>query len=251
MEKHRLKMFCSYAHEDRQHLDQLLEHIKVLQHAGILDPWTDGSIQAGEEWASKISDNLEQSDIILLLVSSSFIASEYCYKIEMERAIELHEQGHAATIPIIVRPCYWQVTPFRKLQALPAGAKAVTTWENIDQAWADVTRGIGAKAEALAKDRTPEPLFEVFKEKAAQYRGRTRSAQPTLSHEEEMVLKFLGLWKRFWFNPARIANWGGEREGFEPFKKLKGRGLENILEQLAAKGLVKKNPEKPHMYKAV
>lgn len=246
---HHLKVFCSYAHADGEYLKQLLEHIKVLQHVGILDPWTDGSIRAGDEWASKISDNLEQSDIILFLVSSSFIASEYCYKIEMERALELHKDGQAAVIPIIVRPCFWNVTPFSKLEALPTDAKPITTWNNIDEAWTDVTRGINEKVEALSNDRVPELIHTEIEK----IQIKTRSITPVPSPEEQkkqLVLGFLKLWKRYWFNAARIANWGGQQKGFDLFKKLGSTQIKKVLNSLVSEGSVIRNPKKPHMYKA-
>jgi internalin A len=75
----------------------------------------------------KIDNNLEEADIILLLVSADFIASDYCYDIEMKRALERHESGEARVIPIIVRDVSWQSAPFGKLQALPINGKAVKT----------------------------------------------------------------------------------------------------------------------------
>ena len=82
----------------------------------------------GEDFGSEISRNLEDSQIILLLISSDFIASNYCYEAEMERALELHESGKARVIPVILRPCDWQSLPFVKFQALPVNGKAITKY---------------------------------------------------------------------------------------------------------------------------
>ena len=40
--------------------------------------------------------------------------------------------------------------PFGKLQALPEKGKAVTTWKNRDEAFADIARGIREVAKSLA-----------------------------------------------------------------------------------------------------
>src|SRR2546421_520659 len=82
--------------------------------------------------------------IILLLVSQYFMASDYCYGIEMMKAIKRHERGEAIVIPIILRPVHFQGTPFGKLQALPTDAKPVTSksWANRDEAFYDVAEGI-------------------------------------------------------------------------------------------------------------
>jgi hypothetical protein len=76
--------------------------------------------------------------VILLLVSKSFLASEYCYSKEMTRAMERHANGEARVIPIILKPCDWTGTPFAKLQALPANAKPISTWSDADEAYMDV-----------------------------------------------------------------------------------------------------------------
>ena len=65
------------------------------------------------------------AQIILLLISSDFIASDYCYSIEMQRALERHEKGEARVIPIILRSIDWKNSPFGKLQALPKDGTAV------------------------------------------------------------------------------------------------------------------------------
>ncbi|MGH7325546.1 MAG: AAA-like domain-containing protein, partial [Candidatus Rokuibacteriota bacterium] len=80
--------------------------------------------------------------VILLLVSADFVASEYCYDIEMRRALERHTRGQATVIPVIVRPVTWSGAPFAKLQALPKDGKAVTTWENRDAAFLEIAEGI-------------------------------------------------------------------------------------------------------------
>ena len=63
--------------------------------------------------------------MILLLVSADFMGSDYCYDIEMTRALERHEANEARVIPIIVREVAWHSAPFGKLQALPADGKVV------------------------------------------------------------------------------------------------------------------------------
>ncbi len=79
---------------------------------------------------------------MLLLVSASFLASNYCYEIEMKRAIARHEAGEARVIPVILRACDWKNAPFAKLQALPTDARAITSWPNRDEAFAEVAHGI-------------------------------------------------------------------------------------------------------------
>nr|VFJ56215.1 MAG: TIR domain-containing protein [Candidatus Kentron sp. FM]VFJ59002.1 MAG: TIR domain-containing protein [Candidatus Kentron sp. FM]VFK11939.1 MAG: TIR domain-containing protein [Candidatus Kentron sp. FM] len=138
-----IKLFYSYSHKDEGYRKRLETHLSVLKHQGIIGQWHDRKITAGTDWARQISENLESADIILLLVSADFLASEYCYDKETAHALKRHEEGSARVIPIILRPCDWRYgVPFNKLQALPKDAKPVSTWENDDEAFTNIARGI-------------------------------------------------------------------------------------------------------------
>lgn len=82
-------------------------------------------------------------------MSSSFLASDYCYAKEVQRAIERQRAAEAVVIPIILRPCDWHGAPFGNLQVLPRDGKAVTTWANKDEAWTEVAVGIRRAVEAM------------------------------------------------------------------------------------------------------
>jgi hypothetical protein len=122
---------------------ELETHLKLLQRQGTISVWQDRKITAGTEWKGQIDKNLESAQIIVLLVSADFIASDYCYDTEMKVALRRHEQQTAHIVPIILRKVdSWESAEFGKLQALPTGGKPVTLWADRDSAWADVTKGI-------------------------------------------------------------------------------------------------------------
>jgi len=137
-----VRLFYSYSHKDEDLRNELETHLKLLQRQRAIDTWHDREIKAGDGWKDKIDENLERADIILLLVSSDFIASDYCYEKEMTRAIERHEAGEATVIPVIVRDVNWVSAPFAKIQALPKNGEAVTLWDDKDTAWRNVSEGI-------------------------------------------------------------------------------------------------------------
>ncbi len=147
------RVFYSYSHKDAALRDELETHLAALKRSGTIQGWSDRAITGGQEWAGQIDANLEAAEIILLLVSADFIASDYCYDLEMTRALEKHAAGAARVIPIVLRPVDWESTPFHKLQALPTGAKAITTWANRDEAWVDVAKGIRNTIQSLADER--------------------------------------------------------------------------------------------------
>ncbi len=157
-----VKLFFSYAHEDEDLRNGLEEHLAILKRKGIISTWHDRKIGAGREWASEISNELESAQIILLLVSSSFIASDYCYSIEMDRALKRHKNGEALVIPIIIRPVFWEDAPFGKLQALPSRAKPVTKWGNRDEAFKDIAKGVADSVSKFTnKNISPKLLRSV------------------------------------------------------------------------------------------
>lgn len=158
-----IRVFYSYAREDERLRKKLETHLGLLQQQGLITGWHDRNISAGTEWAQEINDNLNTAQIILLLVSASFLASQYCYSREMIRALERHADGSARVIPIILRPVYWENAPFSHLQVLPKDAKPITKWANQDEAFFDVVKGIRDAIEGLGrKETSPETHFMLL-----------------------------------------------------------------------------------------
>jgi|GEM_PF-3385325 len=137
-----LDIFCSYSHHDEKMRQELEKHLTLFQRQGIGIIWHDRKIDAGEPWRGQIDSHLKSADIILLLVSPDFLASDYCYDIEMKKALERHDAGEVRVIPIILRPCDWQKAPFSKLQALPKDGKPVTRFRSRDEAYSNIAEGM-------------------------------------------------------------------------------------------------------------
>jgi hypothetical protein len=137
-----IKIFFCYAREDDDLRKQLAVHLSHLQRLRYITGWFDRDIQAGTDWEHEIETRLDAASIILLLISADFIASDYCYTVEMQRALEKQKAGTAHVIPIILRPTMWEDPPLSELQALPTGKKPITQWANQDEAWVDVVQGI-------------------------------------------------------------------------------------------------------------
>jgi internalin A len=141
-----VRLFCSYSL--RQEFDT---HVKLLQRQGVIDVWHDRQIPPGDEWKGHIDDELERANIVVLLVSADFLASDYCYEIEMGRALARHEAGDACVIPVIVSDVNWRSAPFGRLQPLPKDGKAVATWGPDRYARAPAWRNVAEGIERVAK----------------------------------------------------------------------------------------------------
>ncbi len=138
-----LRIFCGYAHEDQAHFRQLKAALAVLIRQEAVSIWHDGDLLPGDQWEYEIERELNTADIILLLISPAFITSDYCWSKEMHWAITRHTIGEARVIPILLKPTPgWKTTPLGALQALPTEAKPITTWNNRDQAFATIAKGI-------------------------------------------------------------------------------------------------------------
>ena len=146
-----IRLFISYAHRDEDLRLELDDHLSNLQRQQIISGWHDRRIAPGQEWADQIDNALNEAQIILLLISARFMASDYCYAKEMVRAIERHDAGEAVVIPIILSACDWQGAPFSKLQALPKDAKPIKNWNDRDEAWLDVVRGLRQVIDRLSR----------------------------------------------------------------------------------------------------
>ena len=155
-----INIFIAYTPEDRPFVTELETHLNVLERLGLVDKiWYDGLVEAGADWETTVLNALHNSDIILLLVSADFIASDFCYHQEMLQAVRLHEEGKVQTIPIIVRPCLWDKAPFAKLKVLPKNGLPVATqsWNHMDEPYAQIAEAIEQiilqiKKEALGGD---------------------------------------------------------------------------------------------------
>lgn len=144
-----VRVFFSYAQRDAPFRDELETHLSLLRRNGLIASWDDRQILAGESWEEASSQQVEEAELFLLLVSSSFLASEYIHSGELRTALTRHAKGLARVVPILVRPVDLSGSEIAKLQALPRNGKPVSTWANQDEAWLEVVQGIRAVVQSL------------------------------------------------------------------------------------------------------
>lgn len=151
-----LKIFISYSHKDAGLKDRFEGHLNALKRVKKFKSWSDTQINAGEEWHEKIMGELRTSQIIILLVSSDFISSAFCYEKEMEAAMEMYRSGQAIVIPVLLRSCNCKGHPFYSLQMVPSG-RAVDDG-NTDTAFAHVIEHIEASVDRLITERNTRDI---------------------------------------------------------------------------------------------
>lgn len=134
------RVFISYSHADDALRAEFDKHLSLMRRQGLIDVWSDHRIPPGGELEKHISAELEAADIIVLLVSPDFMASDYCFGIEMKRAMERHQEGSAIVVPVILRPVDWHTAPFGALKALPRDGRPVVKWPTLDDAFLDAVQ---------------------------------------------------------------------------------------------------------------
>ena len=217
-------LFFSYSHADEDLRDQLETHLSGLRRQGLVESWHDRRIIAGEEFGSAIDSHIDTANVILLLVSPDFIASDYCYEREMTRALERHQRGEARVIPVILRPCDWHDLPFGRLLATPRDGRPVTKWPSTDEAFLDIVTAIKRVLKEL------EPRVKRVVPRAAE------AAQP--SSGEPIRSSNLRIKKQF----TDLDRDKFRHEGFEYIAKF----FENTLEELS-----RRNPDVQQSFRRI
>ncbi len=138
-----VNIFIAYSRSDAAFLDELRRHLMPLTRASRIKVWYDGEIEAGRNWEAEIKKSLAGAEIIVLMVSSDSIGSDYFYGNEVAAALERHENGTARVVPLIIRACQWTETPLKNLQALPKDGRPVANWQPRDDGWFSAVEGIG------------------------------------------------------------------------------------------------------------
>ncbi len=232
-----LKLFVSYSHKDEILKEDLETHLSLLKRQNLVDYWSDRKILPGDNWEIKINNELEKADVILLLISSDFIASDYCYNNEVKKAVEMHNNGSKTVVPIILRDCDWQDTPFGKIQGLPKDAKPVLSkfWHNKDEAFLDIAKKI------------KEIIYKIIKDKEAKKLNKEEQKTTkvvTFDFEHEFVslnnnpYKYIGQVQNsvpHGFGKAEFEN-GDEYLGHWENGKISGRGIYSWKEGLTYAG---------------
>ncbi len=163
-----IAVFFSYADEDKTFLEDLLRHLNSLVREGLIRCFHRSHIPLGGAWREQVRKDMQAADIVLLLVSSYFIASDYCFQEEILPVMKRYKNGEARIIPVILRPVEWEQLAFGGLKSLPEG-KAVSMWSNQEEALSNIAKGVKGVLDdlkiklrdAFQNSEKPIPLWDV------------------------------------------------------------------------------------------
>ncbi len=152
-----IRLFCSYSRQDESLRRELETHLSMLKRQSLVT-WYDRLLEPGSNWDDRIKLEIDTAEIILLLVSPDFLASNYCYETEVARAIERHKAGTACVIPVLLRPTDIEGLELFKLMGYPKGLKPVTQWRDRDEAFVDVVKGIRQAVNKLLSQASSQSI---------------------------------------------------------------------------------------------
>jgi hypothetical protein len=177
-----IEVFISYSKQDKELRDGLLSHLRPLEGAGIIT-WHDRQILPGTRWDEQIKARLNAANIILLLISSDFLATDYCTQVEIPEALRRHKAGEATVMPVILRACAWKFTPLEAIQAYPEEAKPVVSWTYIDDAYTDVVNSVHLAATNIKERRSQQ---QAERERIQREQRRQAEEQERLRQAEQL-----------------------------------------------------------------
>lgn len=235
-------VYVAYSHADQKFFEQLQEHITAHRRAGLFDGFDHWKVSAVDRPTGTISESLEKADVMLLLISATFLASPYTFGAELARALEMHESGQIALLPVVVRPCDWDIAPFGGLRALPEGGGAVVSWNHAEEAWASVARSLRTLLAHLAAAQSrPDSDARWAGGTSPGARvprpARPEKTRPTgLSRQQLWVFDFLDAWDGWPFSVERIVHWGARQPGHEILTSLSEHEIRSALDALVKAG---------------
>ncbi len=159
-----VKIFISYSHKEPSYKDKLVESLRELETNGSIRIWTDRDIIPGQEWNKVIVDALHQADLIIFLISESFISSRYIKEIELKDAVERCNRGEVMLIPIVLKNREdLKSLPLKIYQDLPTGNIPVDEWKPVEGAYSNIKDGIRRSIELISPKLLGGQLRELYK----------------------------------------------------------------------------------------
>lgn len=137
-----ITLFYSYVDEDKIYQQELEKRLIVLRRQGLITDWHARRIDVGMIKQQEIDIHIQSANIILLLISPDYLASDYYFGYEMQLALIRHANKEILIVPVILRPCEWDETPLVNFSVLPTDCKPISQWRDRDHAFLDVVRGI-------------------------------------------------------------------------------------------------------------
>jgi len=182
--KESIRIFVSYAREDKDWLDpncpnNLVPFLEDSLRKQNVVFWYDKTLKPGDVFSREIEEQIDRSQIALLVVSQSFLNSDYIEQKELPRIGHQAKLGQLVIVPVLVERCKWSKVPIlAERQMVPAGKPLIDytvskpEWKGI---LADILDGIESQVDQIREMRE-EARLELEREYAAKEKARLEAA---------------------------------------------------------------------------
>jgi len=136
----RILVCLSYSEKDDKEKDRLLSHLDILRQAGMVDVWSIDQILPGDDWEQELNQQLASAQIIILLITANFLASDFAHK-HIFPQLRKRQSENVPIFVVIARPCTWQIIDWlTQTEIRPKNRRAIWGGSDyeIDQALADI-----------------------------------------------------------------------------------------------------------------
>lgn len=126
----KINIFISYAHSDEVWLSKLKVHLKVLSKYYTVDYWEDTKLRGGDKWKEEISKAISKANVVILLVSTEFLASDFISNDELPPILRKAQVEGTRILPLIVSPCAFEESELGQFQAINSPDKTLADLGN-------------------------------------------------------------------------------------------------------------------------
>ncbi len=156
-----VNIFISYNQVDKKYKKNLLKNLSGLIRIGKINVWEDELILPGQEQNTEVKKNLDRAQINLILISPDFIDWELWHDEIYPQSIKKYEKGEMLIVPIMIRPTDILDLDLKRFHLLPKNMKAISLWNDEDEAWLDVTKSLRYLLENIGHDVNSHEVIPI------------------------------------------------------------------------------------------
>lgn len=98
-----MNIFISYSRKDYEWVSKIRTHLVPFFKSEELVLFSDMDILPGQDWNAQVKRFLESADIAILLISPSYLASDFICNIEFPSLLQAAQGKHIKIIPILIK----------------------------------------------------------------------------------------------------------------------------------------------------
>jgi len=196
-------VIVSYARKDRPHLKAFLKATESLQQQRLMTVWYDQMMTAGSRWKPKIDREISQADVIVLLLTKTFLRSAQCRR-ELALAMKRESVNKAVIFSVVVtsppgaRARWTELAPYNRWQLAPRAddvVRPIVEWPSAG--WKEVDaelRAMLADIRSSVRARRSEKLIELdTAPDARRMVGRDRDLREVMNWVEDPTCRMIVL----------------------------------------------------------